>query len=182
MNLDKQMMLAGAAIVIFIATGFALYAALHRPVYKKKGQLLLLNEQRFLTALLQALPYNCIVSFKVRLLDVVSVRSQGGRAMDDNLADYCIDFVIMDRDTTDVKMCIEMDHESKNATERLNKNTMISRAMRRAGIPHVRLPLVRFYDPVRLRGIIQDTIALHARGKTVQAPEPMLAGRQVARA
>ncbi len=159
--MDKQLIFAGAAIVIFIACAFALYAALHRPVYKRKGQLLLLNEQRFLTALLQALPPNTIVSFKVRLLDIVSVRNQHGHEMNGQLADYCVDFVVLDRDTTDVKLCIEMDMESTSSSERMNKNTMISRALRRAGVPHVRLPLVRYYDPGRLRNIILDTMALH---------------------
>jgi len=159
---DKQLLMIGA-IVIFIASGFAIYAALHRPVYKKKGQLLLLNEQRLLTALTQALPYNCIISLKVRLLDIVSVRSQYGKTMDQTLADYCVDFVILDRDTTEVKMCIEMDMESTNAVERLNKNTMISRSLRRAGVPFVRLPLIRFYDPARLRNIIRETMEKHEK-------------------
>jgi hypothetical protein len=149
----------GTGILSFLAI-FAMLASRKKPVYKKKGQLLLLNEQRFLTALFQALPADTILSFKVRLLDIVTAsNATTGKSLEAELADYCVDFVLLDRATTAVRLCIEMDTESHSAAERLNKNTMISRALRRAGIPHLRLPLVRYYDPIRLRQILREAIA-----------------------
>jgi hypothetical protein len=159
------------AVVLLAAAGFAIYAATRKPVYRRKGQLLLLNEQRFLTALLQALPADTILTFKVRLLDIVSAtHAKTGKAMDQELVNYCIDFVLVDRSTTDVKLCIEMDMESKDASERITRNTLVSRALRRAGIPHLRMPLVRYYDPSRLRIIIRETLAAHAHAAQVPLP------------
>lgn len=145
--------------MLIVCAAIAILASRKKPLYKKKGQLLLLNEQRFLTALLQALPSNTIVSVKVRLLDIVSVTHHvTGKNLDHELADYSVDFVLLDRETTNVKLCIEMDMDSKTASERMARNTHISRALRKAAIPHLRLPLVRFYDPLRLRQVIESTL------------------------
>lgn len=98
----------------------------------------------------------------MRLLDIVSaVDANSGKTVEAHLADYVVDFVLVDRMTTNVKLCIEMDAESASASERLQKNTFVSRALRKAGIPHLRLPLVRYYDPVRLRQIIRETLAAY---------------------
>lgn len=154
---------AGVAVLLAIV---AIIASRKKPVYKKKGQLLLLNEQRFLIALLQAMPSDMIMSFKVRLLDIVSTADAGnGKTLDHELADYSVDFVLVDRNTSEVRLCMEMDHESQSAAERLNKNTMISRSLRRAGIPHIRMPLVRYYDPTRIRHVIRETLTAHASGQ-----------------
>jgi hypothetical protein len=99
----------------------------------------------------------------VRLLDIVTaIDSKTGEAMDEQIADYCVDFVLVDRNSTAVKLCIEMDHESQSAVERLNKNTLVSRSLRKAGVPHLRMPLVRYYDPARVRQVIRETIAAQA--------------------
>lgn len=149
----------GAAVLLAVVV---IIASRKKPVFQKKGQLLLLNEQRFLIALLQALPADMIVSFKVRLLDIVtSFDVHSGKNLEEALADFSVDFVLVDRNTTEVLLCIEMDHESQSAAERLNKNTMISRALRRAGIAHIRMPLVRYYDPARIRQVIRDTLTAH---------------------
>jgi hypothetical protein len=153
-------LIAGGIGVLVLLAIIAIVASRKKPVYKRRGQLLLLNEQRFLVALLQALPADTILTFKVRLLDLVSaVDSKSGASMDDDIADYCVDFVLVDRNTTSVRLCIEMDHESQSAAERLNKNTMISRSLRKAGILHLRMPLVRYYDPARVRQVIRDALA-----------------------
>lgn len=158
----------GIGVAVLLAV-VAIFASRKKPVFKKKGQLLLLNEQRFLIALLQAMPSDMILSFKVRLLDIVSsFDKNSGKNLDEELADFSVDFVLVDRNTCDVRLCIEMDHESKSASERLNKNTMISRSLRRAGIAHVRMPLVRYYDPTRIRQVIRETMSAHAN--TVQQP------------
>jgi hypothetical protein len=148
----------GTALLILCAV-VAILASRKKVVYKKKGQLLLLNEQRFLTALLHALPSDTMVTMKVRLLDIVSMQdAASGKNMDDELADHCVDFVLLDRTNSSVRLCIEMDAESQSAAERLQRNTLISRALRRAGVPHLRLPLVRFYDPIRLRQVIRSAL------------------------
>lgn len=157
------MTLIGIGIaVLLVATVLVLIAARRKPVYKKKGALLGVNEQRFLTALMQALPADTILSFKVRLLDIVSaVDANSGKNVEAHLADYVVDFVLLDRNTTNVKLCIELDSDSTNAADRLAKNTFVSRALRKAGIAHLRLPLVRYYDPMRLRQVLRETLAAY---------------------
>lgn len=165
---DLLILAIGVGITCFFAI-LAILASGKKPVYKKKGQLLLVNEQRFLQAALQALPPDLLLTAKVRLLDLVSSHNAAsGKSLDRDLADFSVDFVMIDRTTSEVKLCIEMDSESQSASERIAKNTMISRALRRAGIPHVRLPLVRFYDPVRLRQIFRD--ALREADQNIQTP------------
>jgi len=147
---------------MILAAMVVVLASRRKPVYRKKGQLLLLNEQRFLTALMQALPADTILTFKVRLLDIVSaIDAHTGKTVEAHLADYVVDFVLVDRMTSNVKLCIELDQDSVNASERLQKNTFVSRALRKAGIAHLRLPLVRYYDPLRLRQIIRETLAAY---------------------
>ncbi|MCB1538288.1 MAG: DUF2726 domain-containing protein [Rhodospirillales bacterium] len=158
MKLEITLLSIAGGLILMTAI-FAILAAMKKPSYRRRGQLLLLNEQRFLTALLQALPNDTILTFKVRLLDIVSVTdARSGKVMESDLRDYCVDFVLIDRDTTDVRLCIEMDMEGGSAGDRLARNTYISRALRRANIPHLRLPLVRYYDPHRLRQIIHEAI------------------------
>ncbi len=139
------------AIGVGVASFFAILAILQsgkKTVFKKRGQLLLVNEQRFLTAALQALPPDSIMTFKVRLLDIVATKNGAtGKSMDGELSDFCVDFVIVDRNTTEPKLCIEMLMEGRDTTG----NALIGKSLRRAGIPHLKLPLVRFYDPIRLR-------------------------------
>lgn len=160
---DNSTYIILGAIAVFLLAGIAIAASLKKPVYKRRGQLLLLNEQRFLTALLQALPVDTILTFKVRLLDIVSVSDKDtGKNLERDLADYSVDFVLVDRATTNVVLCIEMDSDSKDAAERLARNTYISRALRRAGVPHLRLPLVRYYDAARLRQVIKEALAASA--------------------
>lgn len=153
-------LIVGGALVLLLLAVLVLLASRKKPVYKKRGAILGVNEQRFLTALMQAIPSDTIITFKVRLLDIVSaVDANSGKSVEAHLADYVVDFVLVDRMTANIRLCIEMDAESQNASERLAKNTFISRALRKAGIPHLRLPLVRYYDPMRLRQVIQETLA-----------------------
>ncbi len=155
-NLTLVSVIAG---ILFILAMIAIAASFKKPVYRRKGQLLLLNEQKFLAALMLALPPDTIATFKIRLLDIVTVHDgRNGRSLDGDLADYSVDFVLVDRNTSDVKLCIEMDMDSKTSSERLARNTFISRALRRAGIPHLRLPLVRYYDPARLRQVLVEAM------------------------
>ncbi|MBU6235100.1 MAG: DUF2726 domain-containing protein [Alphaproteobacteria bacterium] len=126
----------------------AILASSKKPVYRKKGQLLLVNEQRFLTAALQALPPDILLTFKVRLIDIVSSRNaSNGKNLEAELSDYVVDFLLVDRHNTEPRLCIEMIMEGRDSAA----NSMVGRALRRAGIPHLKLPLVRFYDPIRLR-------------------------------
>lgn len=146
-----------------ITSFFAILAILTsgtKTIFKKRGQLLLVNELRFFTAAMQALPAGCIMTFKVRLLDLVACKSaSGGKNMDRDLADYSIDFVIVDRNTSEPKLCIEMLMEGRDTSGEV----MIGRALRKAGIPHLKLPLVRYYDPIRLRQLFIGAMSEQAQ-------------------
>lgn len=156
--LDKQQLLllsVGVGITSFFAI-LAILASGTKTVYKKKGQLLLVNELRFLAAAMQALPADCMMTFKVRLLDLVACKSaSGGKNMDRELADYSMDFVIVDRNTSEPKLCIEMLMEGRDTSG----EAMIGRALRKSGIPHLKLPLVRYYDPIRLRQLFSGAMS-----------------------
>lgn len=144
---DLLLLAIGVGITTFFAI-LAILASGKKPVYRKKGQLLLVNEQRFLTAALQALPPDTLLTFKVRLVDIVTSRAVGSnKGQDSELLEYVVDFLIVDRYTTEPKLCIEMIMEGRDSTA----NLIIGRALRKASIPHLKLPLVRFYDPIRLR-------------------------------
>ena len=133
----------------------AILASGKKPLYRRRGRLLLLNEQRFMVAALQALPPDSILTMKVRLVDIISSTSaKTGKNLDSDLFEYNVDFVILDRESTQVRLCIEMIMEGRS-----NANSaLLGRALRRAGIAHLKLPLVRFYDPARLRQIFQDAL------------------------
>ncbi len=149
-------------LIIAIGVGltclFAILAILasgKKPVYRRRGRLLLLNEQRFMVAALQALPDDSILTMKVRLIDIISSTSaKTGKNLDHDLLGLNVDFVLLDRETTEVKLCIEMIMEGRSNAS----SALLGRALRRAGIPHLKLPLVRFYDPVRLRQIFRDAL------------------------
>lgn len=150
-------------LYISVAVGFlsffailAILAGGKKTVFKKKSQLLLVNELRFFTAAMQALPPDSIMTFKVRLLDLVACKSaSGGKNVDKEFADYSVDFVIVDRNTSEPKLCIEMLMEGRDTSG----STMVARALRKAGIPHLKLPLVRFYDPIRLRQLFTGAMS-----------------------
>lgn len=160
--MDKQELLY-LSIGVGLTSFFAILAILSsgkKTVFKKKGQLLLVNELRFLTAALLALPTDSIMTFKVRLLDLVACKSAtSGKNMDRELADYSVDFVIVDRNTSEPKLCIEMLMEGRDTSG----EAMIARALRKSGIPHLKLPLVRYYDPIRLRQLFTGAMSEQAQ-------------------
>jgi hypothetical protein len=143
-----------AAILGFFAVT-AILASRRKTAYKRSGPLLLVNELRFLTAALQALPAGTLLTFKVNLGHIVTSQNQSnGHDTKNKLHGMTIDFVLIDRETSNVKLCIEILMEGRDK----GGNLTIERALRQARIPHIKLPLVRFYDPVRLRQVFKDAL------------------------
>ncbi|HEY8963100.1 MAG TPA: DUF2726 domain-containing protein [Alphaproteobacteria bacterium] len=149
---------AGGLVLLALISIVAVIFARRKPKFKSRGQLLLLNEQRFLIALKQAVPPNIMISVKVRLLDIVASSGSGSKSYEKKMYDQVADFVLIDPDTTQVRLCIEMDAHSQSLAQRMAKNTYGERALRRAGIPFIRLPLVRYYDADKLRVVIRTAL------------------------
>jgi|GEM_PF-3170296 len=151
-------LVAGGLVLLALVSVVAIIIASRKPKFKGRGQLLLLNEQRFLVALKQAVPAHVMISLKVRLLDIVMASGKGAKAYERKMFDQVADFVLINPDTTSVLLVIEMDAQSQSLAQRMAKNTYGERALRKAGIPFIRLPLVRYYDADKLRVVIQTAL------------------------
>lgn len=112
-------LVAGGLVLLALVSLVAVTIANRKPKFKARGQLLLLNEQRFLIALKQAVPPNVMISMKVRLLDIVAASGAGAKSYERKMYNQVADFVLINPDTTVVLLCIEMDARSQSLAERM---------------------------------------------------------------
>ena len=131
--------------------------------YRRRIGLLTPGERRFYhTGLQPAVGNRYLISFKVRLADVITLddwESPFGR----KIAQKHIDFVLVTPKQTRIVAAIELNDATHAATHRRDRDEFLRAALDSAGVPLITFPVYRRYDSVKIRQRINDSIAKNRR-------------------
>lgn len=117
----------------------------------RRRRLLTAGERRFYQhGLKPAIEDRYLISFKVRLADLISVPDwESAHAR--RIAQKHIDFVLTTPKTVRVVAVVELNDASHNSGDRKMRDTFVSDALRSARIPLVTFPIYTRYDPAKIR-------------------------------
>ena len=135
--------------------------ALARWPYRKTDHLLTPAERSFFGVLGQAIDGDLYIFAKVRLSDLLWL-PQGTRdrqAYLNRIQAKHVDFVLCDSATTEPRLLIELDDSSHQRAHRRSRDAFLGEAVRRAGLPILRVPAKRSYAPDQLRRLISSVLA-----------------------
>jgi hypothetical protein len=130
----------------------ARFLAGHDLPYRARGPLLTPTENRFYRVLRKVLPLTVAVTPKVRLADIITCDDPAWRAgYGGKIAQKHVDFVLVDRGTTEVLLVVELDDRSHRHPKRRERDAFVDRALRRAQVPILHVQVADEY-PLRRVG------------------------------
>lgn len=132
--------------------------------YRPRTTLLTPGERRFYCeGLKPAIGDRYLISFKVRLADVITVEkweSSHGR----RIAQKHLDFVLVTPKLTRIVAAIELNDATHDSPERQRRDDFLSQALQSAGIPLITFPIYSRYDRGKIRRrILAVTAAIRRR-------------------
>lgn len=131
--------------------------------YESRTTLLSEGERRFyFHGLKPAIERRYLVSFKVRLADVITVkrwRSAYGR----KIAQKHLDFVLLTPAGTRIVAAIELNDATHQQSDRQIRDEFVRSALHAARVPLVTFPVYRKYDPKRIDRRIRSAISRSQR-------------------
>jgi hypothetical protein len=120
--------------------------------YVSRERLLTPAELEFFYALTAAIPNWSHVCPKVRLADVIDCAKQTWNRHDfARIAQKHLDFIVMDSDTGEVVVAIELDDCSHRLARRHRSDEFVDKALARAEVTILRVKASRYYDLPKLR-------------------------------
>lgn len=116
------------------------------PNYRRRVTLLTPAEQAFRDVLLQAVPQHIVVSYKVRLLDVIEGENPRDQAARNKVMSKHLDFVLTESRSSRIVAAIELDDASHLRPDRVARHAFVDHAMKSAGVPLIRFRAAARYD------------------------------------
>jgi len=131
--------------------------------YESQETLLSDGENRFYQyGLKPALGKKYAIKTKVRLTDVLKVPDHLWRTeIGHKVQARHVDFVLVKKRTSKIIAVVELDDKSHNQPEQKKRDRYLDDALYSAGIPILRIPIYRRYDPEKLRKLILGTLRRH---------------------
>lgn len=122
-----------------------------RSCYRSREFLLSQTERRFASALDAALPPGVRACPQVRLWDVIDApRDSSWRVATNRIRAKHVDFVLIETNTSRILAAVELDDRSHDREDRRERDRFLDGALASAGIPLLRVPAERSYDPKTL--------------------------------
>jgi hypothetical protein len=144
--------LALVGLALAVAASLFLLAP---PRYVRQKTLLSPAELAFLRALEGAAGANDRIFAKVRMVDVVT---PGGKTATrrwwrafTKVSSKHLDYVLVDRQTSAIRLAIELDDKSHRQKQRRVRDAFVNRVCAQAGVPLLRVPAAGRYDREELR-------------------------------
>lgn len=141
--------------------------------YERAGPLLTPAESNFYGVLERVVPSGYLVTFKVRIGDVLKVRKgldkKRAFAMRGKVQQKHFDFVICRKDDMSVACCIELNDASHNRRDRAKRDAFVRAACKAAGVTLLEVKNRRSYVVDDIRAMIAAAI----QGNPVVMPEPV---------
>ena len=140
-----------------------------------KRDLLSPAEVNFFRVLSQIIGDEYLITFKVRLADIMSVRpgTKERQTAQNKINCKHVDFLICDKTDLSAKFAIELDDSSHALPSRLDRDDFLNDAFEAAGIPLLRVPVKRAYSTDELSEIIKKVLS--SPEATVQTESPATA-------
>ncbi len=118
--------------------------------YEKIDSLLTATELEFFRALEQAVENNWYAFSKVRLEDIIKVEKGIERkkayGLRNRIKSRHIDFVLCDKKSLEVLICIELDDSSHQRKDRIARDQFVDKALSVSGIPIIHIPTQKTYS------------------------------------
>lgn len=112
--------------------------------YSHKPNLITTAERIFIQKLSKQLPDNIMVCPQVRMADVLvvsdKVNKKNFKKFFYKISSKSIDFVFCDKDTFEIRCCLELDDPTHNRKDRVERDEMVNQAFFDAGMPLIRVP------------------------------------------
>jgi hypothetical protein len=154
---------AAALVLIFLLS--IVWRIVTRPRYQAQERLFTPTEKNFLFALDRAIGEQYRIFGKVRIADVLGVHSGKTTAKARwwkafrKISSKHVDYVLIDPGTTRIIAAIELDDRSHDTRERKERDGFVNRAFSEAGLPLIRFPAARNYDPARISERLRQALA-----------------------
>lgn len=123
--------------------------------YVSCGSILTPAELAFFKALRPVINEQWHIFTKVRLEDIINVKpglerkvAYGFRG---RIKSRHIDFVLCDKDTLEILMCIELDDSSHQRKDRIERDKFVDKAIRDADLTIIHIPVRRIYSEAYLK-------------------------------
>lgn len=156
-----------AAIFFFIAFKWVSSSRFDEYPYERAGPLLTPAEHNFYKVLGKALPSGYIVTFKVRIGDVLKVRKgidkKRAFVMRGKVQQKHFDFVICRLDDMRVVCCIELNDASHKRRDRVKRDAFVRSACKAGGVTLLEIKNRRSYVIDEIREMVKAAI----QGETV---------------
>ena len=130
--------------------------------YKKKTYLTTKNELKLYKILLDiCTKYNLILFTQVVLYEIIEINdkpySKNYTKYFNKIRSKSIDFVIADKETTRIRLCIELDDFSHKQKKRIDRDEFINTLFKDLDINLLRLPVTNYYDINKIESKIRST-------------------------
>mgnify|MGYP000417874654 CR=1 FL=1 len=151
------------AIFTIFAALFLTIVFIHRArkmPYRAQETLLTNAELKFYHILKQAAPDNTLIMMKVRMGDIITCDdTEWQKGWGPRISAKHIDFVLIDKDTTAIKLAIELDDSTHRTNQdRIARDKFVNKAFEVAGVPLLRIKTQKWYDIDKLKNCIVDII------------------------
>jgi len=152
-------------IAIAIGVVFILFVIIKRAgkmPYVACDALLTKSELHFYRTLKQAIPVGTLICMKVRMGDLITCSDAQWRSgWGPRVSAKHIDFVLIDAQTTAIKLAIELDDSThRTNADRIARDKFVNKAFSTAGVPLLRVNTSRQYDIADIRSQINQSNAL----------------------
>lgn len=127
--------------------------------YFPRGTLLTKAELHLYNALRRATPSNHMIMMKVRLNDIINCSDRDwARGFGPKISSKHIDFVLINAQSTEITLCIELDDRSHERGDRKRRDAFVNNALNAADVPLLRVPTSRHYDTNKLKKEISELV------------------------
>ena len=147
-----------ATIVIGIIVGIGVVLTLknRRYPYYACDTLLTPAELKFYKILKSTIPTNTLICMKVRMADLINCEERHWQSgWGPRISAKHIDFVLIDAQTTQIKLAIELDDSShRTDRNRIDRDKFVNKAFDVAGVRLLRVPVQKFYNESDLKKLL----------------------------
>ena len=150
----------GVAVFAAIFLLLRMYSAPAPMPYFKRPSLVTKSELRFHKSLHKAVLDDFEIFAMVRIADLIRVEkgSANGRKWLNKILSKHIDFVLCDPRSLEPVVCIELDDDSHNRPDRIERDKFVNDAFDAADLPLLRIPVESSYNAREVRDLINDVV------------------------
>lgn len=135
----------------------------YKKYYRPKVYITTLNELKFYNVLLEiAKEKNLILFAQVSLYSIITMNNnlnyKDRQTYFNKISAKSIDFVLVDKNSCKIKLCIELDDNTHTQTKRIERDKFINELFKELEIPLIRYKSQNVYNKNVLQNIIQEKL------------------------